>query len=53
MPLGIPLYDKNNNMIESETKFAASSKDLMMLAKVKRNDRNRHSFSKSRGKNAQ
>lgn len=30
-----PLYDKNNNMIESETKFTASSKDLMMLTKVK------------------
>ena len=30
-----PLYDKNNNKIESETKFTASSKDLMMLTKVK------------------
>lgn len=30
-----PLYDKNNNKIESETKFTASSKDLMMLSKVK------------------
>lgn len=30
-----PLYDKNNNMVESETKFTASSKDLMMLTKVK------------------
>lgn len=30
-----PLYDKNNNKIESETKFTASSKDLMMLIKVK------------------
>lgn len=30
-----PLYDKNNNMIESETKFTASPKDLMMLTKVK------------------
>ena len=30
-----PLYDKNNNMIEAETKFTASSKDLMMLTKVK------------------
>ena len=29
------LYDKNNNKIESETKFTASSKDLMMLTKVK------------------
>ena len=30
-----PLYDKNNNKIESETKFTASSKDLMMLTKIK------------------
>lgn len=30
-----PLYDKNNNKIESKTKFTASSKDLMMLTKVK------------------
>lgn len=30
-----PLYDKNNNKIEAETKFTASSKDLMMLTKVK------------------
>ena len=30
-----PLYDENNNKIESETKFTASSKDLMMLTKVK------------------
>lgn len=30
-----PLYDKNNNKVESETKFTASSKDLMMLTKVK------------------
>ncbi len=30
-----PLYDKNNNKIEVETKFTASSKDLMMLTKVK------------------
>lgn len=30
-----PLYDRNNNKIESETKFTASSKDLMMLTKAK------------------
>lgn len=30
-----PLYDEDNNLIESNTKFTASSKDLMMLTKVK------------------
>lgn len=29
------LFDKNNEEIKSETKFTASSKDLMMLTKVK------------------
>lgn len=30
-----PLYDKDNNLIESETKFTASSKDLMMVDYIK------------------
>lgn len=30
-----PLYDKNNNIIESDTKFTASSKDLMMIDYIK------------------
>ena len=30
-----PLYDKDNNIIESETKFTASSKDLMMIDYIK------------------
>ena len=30
-----PLYDKDNNLIESETKFTASSKDLMMIDYIK------------------
>lgn len=29
-----PLYDRNNNKIESSTKYTASSKDLMMASKV-------------------
>ena len=30
-----PLFDKDNNLIESETKFTASSKDLMMIDYIK------------------
>ena len=30
-----PLYDKNNNIIESDTMFTASSKDLMMIDYIK------------------
>ncbi len=30
-----PLYDENNNIIESDTKFTASSKDLMMIDYIK------------------
>ena len=30
-----PLYDKDNNIIESKTKFTASSKDLMMIDYIK------------------
>ena len=30
-----PLYDEDNNIIESDTKFTASSKDLMMIDYVK------------------
>ena len=30
-----PLYDKENRVIESETKFTASSKDLMMIDYIK------------------
>ena len=30
-----PLFDKDNNIIESETKFTASSKDLMMIDYIK------------------
>lgn len=30
-----PLYDKDNNIIESDTKFTASSKDLMMIDYIK------------------
>ncbi len=29
-----PLYDRDNNKIESSTKYTASSKDLMMVSKV-------------------
>lgn len=30
-----PLYDKDNNIIEADTKFTASSKDLMMINYIK------------------
>lgn len=30
-----PLYDKENNEIKSDTKYTASSKDLMMASKIK------------------